>query len=82
MKQPLSQAQRARSSEARKLQSGGRRMPGGVLSPQAAADLQTLQERGYASSATACIVRALREAASESPQPAAAGPDTPAPQPA
>lgn len=57
-------AGRVRASEARKIQRGGRRMPGGVLPPEAAKDLQSLQDRGYAQSAMACIVRALRAAAS------------------
>lgn len=63
-KRPATPAQRVRNSEARKVKAGGRRMPGGVLSPDAAAALDSLQSGGYAPSATACIARALLDAAS------------------
>jgi hypothetical protein len=63
-KRPATPAQRVRNSEARKVQAGGRRMPGGVLPPDAAAALESLQASGYAPSTTACIARALVEAAS------------------
>ncbi len=67
-KRPATQAERNRASEARKVKAGGRRMPGGVLPPDAAAALDSLQASGYAVSATACIVRALIEAAAGSPR--------------
>jgi hypothetical protein len=63
MSNPKTQSERARDSEARKVDSGGRRMPGGVLSVDAANALAKLQTAGYASSATACIAKALNEAA-------------------
>ena len=53
---------RVRASEARKIESGGRRLPGGVLPPEAAQALDALVTCGYARSATACIVRAVLEA--------------------
>jgi len=61
-KPPATPAQRVRNSEVRKVQAGGRRVPGGVLPPDAAAALYSLQASGYAPSATACIARALVEA--------------------
>lgn len=61
--EPPSPADRVRASEARKLAKGGRRMPGGVLGPMASDCLEALQNAGYAVSATACITRALAEAA-------------------
>lgn len=60
MVKPLNE--RVRESEARKVQDGGRRMPGGVLGSKAARALERLQAAGYASSATSCIARALLEA--------------------
>jgi hypothetical protein len=62
-KRPATQAERNRASEARKVGRGGRRMPGGVLPPGAAEAIDSLQTAGYAPSATACIARALIEAA-------------------
>ena len=59
---PATAAEMVRKSEARKIQAGGRRMPGGVLPPDAAVALDSLQASGYAPSATACIARALVEA--------------------
>jgi len=58
-------SERVRASEARKIKAGGRRMPGGVMSPDAAAAVERLAAAGYAASVTACIERALVEAASE-----------------
>lgn len=60
--QPVPLADRVRASEARKVEAGGRRMPGGVLPPDAATALERLQAAGYADSATGCIARALVEA--------------------
>ena len=53
----------SRANEAKRIASGGRRLPGGVLTADAAAALSMLQDGGYAASATACIARALIEAA-------------------
>ncbi|HKY46186.1 MAG TPA: hypothetical protein VJM50_24050 [Pyrinomonadaceae bacterium] len=61
--EPPSPADRVRASEARKIANGGRRLPGGILSPDAAAALDGLLARGYAASATACIAKALIAAA-------------------
>lgn len=60
------QQTRVRASEARKIARGGRRLPGGVLPPDAATALDMLQRSGYAPSAAACIARALVAAASRS----------------
>lgn len=61
-RKPVSLEDRVRASEARKIAGGGRRLPGGVLPPAAAQALDALVQRGYAPSATACIVRAVLEA--------------------
>jgi hypothetical protein len=61
--QPKTLASRVRDSEARKLQAGGRRMPGGVMPKDAAEALDILQREQYGDSASACIFRALIEAA-------------------
>ena len=53
----------SRSNEAKRIAAGGRRIPGGILSADAAIALDTLQKSGYAESATACIARALIAAA-------------------
>lgn len=58
-----SDADYARASEQRKIERGGRRLPGGVLAPEAADALDRLREIGYAESLTGCIARALLEAA-------------------
>jgi hypothetical protein len=60
--EPLSLADRVRASEQRKVEAGGRRLPGGVLPADAAEALESLQGAGYANSATGCISRALVEA--------------------
>lgn len=57
------QAGWSRANEAKRIAAGGRRLPGGVLPADAADALATLQNAGYAASATACIARALVEAA-------------------
>jgi hypothetical protein len=67
-KRPATQAERNRASEARKVGRGGRRMPGGVLPPDAAAALDNLQATGYACGALACIARALISASSQARQ--------------
>ena len=58
---PKSLSDRVRASEARKIASGGRRMPGGVLPQVAVQKLDQLLRSGYAASAMAVIVRALDE---------------------
>lgn len=60
--QPVKLASRVRASEARKIESGGRRIPGGVMPKDAADALDRLQANGYGTSASACIYRALMEA--------------------
>lgn len=62
-KSPATASQMVRNSEARKVEAGGRRMPGSVLSPEAAAALAKLESDGFAKSATACIEQALIETA-------------------
>ena len=57
------QAGWSRANEAKRIAAGGRRLPGGVLPADAADALTTLQDSSYAPSATACIARALVEAA-------------------
>lgn len=52
-----------RDSEARRLEAGGRRLPGGILPADAAAALDFLLGEQYGTSATGCIARALVEAA-------------------
>lgn len=55
-------ATNVRASEARKIKSGGRRMPSGVMSPDAVKAMNALIRKGYANSMTACIERALIDA--------------------
>lgn len=55
-------AQRVRESEARSLESGAVRMPGGLLQANAAQALVELVEAGYAEGKTAVISKALLEA--------------------
>lgn len=57
-----SAASRVRASEQRKIDAGGRRMPGGVMPADAADALDKLKAAGYAPTASACIYRALVEA--------------------
>ena len=51
-----------RASEARKIKAGGRRMPSGIMSPEAVKAMNSLMRKGYSSSMTACIERALIDA--------------------
>lgn len=60
---PVPLGERVRASEARKLKAGGRRIPGGILPPDAAAALELLTAEQYATTASGCIFRALIEAA-------------------
>lgn len=57
--QPKPLAQRVRESEARSIDAGAVRMPGGLLPADAAAALNELVETGYAASKTAVIAKAL-----------------------
>lgn len=57
------QAAWSRANERKRIAAGGRRMPGGVLPTEAAEALASLQASGYASSAMACIAKALLAAA-------------------
>ncbi|WP_157667572.1 hypothetical protein [Comamonas serinivorans] len=59
---PKTQAERSRASEARSIKAGAVRMPGGLLSTEAARALADLVASGYAASKTAVIERALLEA--------------------
>lgn len=59
------QAGWSRANEAKRIAAGGRRLPGGVLASDAADALSSLQDAGYAPSATACIGRALIEASAK-----------------
>lgn len=52
-----------RKYEQRQIASGARRLPGGLLPPEAARALDTLRARGYAGSLIGCIARALVETA-------------------
>jgi len=67
--EPKPLAERVRASEARKIKQGGRRMPGVVMPPDAAAALDKLQAAGYGDSASGCIFRAIVEAAERLPEP-------------
>jgi hypothetical protein len=60
---PPSASERVRASEARKLDAGGKRMPGGVMPAEAVAALEKLQAEQYAPTASACIFRAVIDAA-------------------
>lgn len=53
----------SRAHEARQLQRGAVRLPGGMLPPEAVRALQQLLASGYAPSKTQAIARALIEAA-------------------
>ena len=59
---PKPLAQRVRESEARSLEAGAVRMPGGLLQAHAAQALNDLLDAGYADSKTAVISKALLEA--------------------
>jgi len=66
-KPPVTPRQRVRDSEARKIQAGGRRIPGGVMPADAAQALDKLMASGYGDSLSACIFRALIDAAERLP---------------
>lgn len=61
-KEPKTLAQRVRESEAKSIESGAVRMPGGLLSAEAAVALSELVDSGYASSKGAVIAKALLSA--------------------
>lgn len=63
MSVPKPLSQRVRDSRSRAMEAGARPIPRGMLTPQGAADLDTLARAGYADSLRAVIERALREAA-------------------
>jgi hypothetical protein len=56
---------RVRASEERKIAAGGRRLPGGILAPEAVAAIDRLRDVGYAPSAMQVISRAVVEAAQQ-----------------
>lgn len=62
-RQPVPLADRVAASRARAIEAGARKTPRGMLTPEAAHALDALLRAGYAPNATACIVRALIEAA-------------------
>ena len=57
------QAQWTRANERKRIAKGGRYLPGGLMTPAAAAALDALMAAGAASSKTAAINAALVEAA-------------------
>ncbi len=59
---PRGQAVWSRAYERRLIASGSRRMPGGILPPEAAVALDALMYRGYETSNVRCVTRALIEA--------------------
>ncbi len=61
-KRPATASERASASRTRRLEREQGRQVGVILPAEAAAALDSLQASGYASSATACIARALVEA--------------------
>jgi anti-sigma factor RsiW len=68
-KRPATPAERVERSKAKAIASGSRPTPRGMLPADAAAALAGLQASGYAASATACIARALVDAASRAKPP-------------
>lgn len=54
---------RVRNLEARKIEGGARRMPGGLLQPEAAQAIESLLASGFAPNITHVINRALIECA-------------------
>ena len=57
----------SRAHEARQLQRGAVRLPGGMLPPEAAEALESLLAAGYARSKVGAIARALIEASGRMP---------------
>lgn len=62
-RQTNKQAEWSRANEAKRIAAGGRRLPGGILPADASAALDELHTSGYAPTLTACIARALVDAA-------------------
>lgn len=60
--EPKSQSERNRSYEARNIESGAVRLPGGMLPADAAAALSALLSSGYGNSKVSVIARALIDA--------------------
>ena len=58
----------SRAHEARQLQRGAVRLPGGMLPPEAAEALESLLAAGYARSKVGAIARALIEEAGKQPE--------------
>lgn len=56
-------SERVRASEARKMADGGKRIPGGVMPADVVKALEKLQAEQYGPSASACMFRAVIEAA-------------------
>jgi hypothetical protein len=59
---------RASAVEANKIAEGGKRLPGGVMSAQAAQDMEHLLSVEYAPSQLQVIERSLREARAANPR--------------
>jgi len=62
MSAPKTLSQRVRDSEQRRISSGARRIPGGILPADAAQALDALRAAGYESSYARVIARAIIEA--------------------
>ena len=62
LKKPKPLVQRVRDSEAKSLESGAERLPGGLLKPDVALALKELLDAGYATGKTEAISRAILEA--------------------
>ncbi|RDS80847.1 hypothetical protein DWU98_12945 [Dyella monticola] len=58
----MKNVRRASASEAKKIEAGGKRLPGGVMSAKAAKDLDVLLSAEYAQSRMQIIERSLSEA--------------------
>ena len=65
-KTSFQQASWSRANERKRIESGARRLPGGVLPADAVAALDKLRAAGYAQSSVGCIARALVAALSNS----------------
>lgn len=61
-KKPKPLVQRVRDSEAKSLESGAERLPGGLLKPDVALALKELLDAGYATGKTEAISRAILDA--------------------
>lgn len=61
-RKPVPLVERVRASEAKRIASGARPTPRGILPAEASDALDALMGEGYAASATGCIAKALVEA--------------------